>query len=181
MKINSRVIRAYLDKYALFESAISKFNEKEKILYNQVKGVLLSNFYDTSNAHNIAILLKTDPNPEDDFVNKVFYYGKILGQLDEPFIAQLFSPTYIYTQTEANSPYFWFRRNASGFKSLSPIAMPFLDIWHDALGRLKDQNTISLEDGSPDYVRAIKLYSELLEERVRQLEEELPLEEKLDD
>jgi hypothetical protein len=165
-----RVIKSYLNRYALFESNIDKFNEKEKILFNQVKAVLLSNFYDTSNAHNIAILLKTDPNPEEDFVNKVFYYGKVLGQLDEPFVAQLFSPTYIYTQTEANSPYFWIKKNSSDTKGyIKPAFIPdnFIELWHQALKELN----LTEEAVPKDMVKAIKRYSDLLSRRVEELEE----------
>lgn len=166
----NRVITAYLSKCALFENIINRFNEKEKILYNQVRAVLISNFYDTSNAHNIALLLKTDPNPQEDFVNKVFYYGKKLGQLDEPFTAQLFSPTYIYTQTEANSPYFWIKKNASnGTGYIVPNFIPdnFIEIWHQALKELNLDN----EALPKDLVKAIKRYSELLSRRVEELDE----------
>lgn len=181
MSSSYRVIKSYISRNALFESNIDRFNEKENILYNQVRGVLLSNFYDTSNAHNIAMLLKTDPNPEDDFVNKVFYYGKLLGRLDEPFVAQLFSPTYIYTQTEANSPYFWFRRNASGFHRPNFIPHAFLGLWHDAIQQLKEEGIAILEDNKPNYLEAIKRYSELLSKRVEELEEKIPREEIIND
>ena len=173
----SRVIKAYLNRYALFEASIDNFNEKEKILYNQVRGVLLSNLYDTSNAHNIALLLKTDPNPEEDFVGKVFYYGHMLGQLDEPYTAQLFSPTYIYTQTEANSPYFWFRRNASGYVKPDFIPHEFIELWHQALSEIAEEGTWRLEGNKPNYVEAIKRYSELLSKRVEDLEKAIPREE----
>jgi len=169
---SQRVLKAYLNRFALFESSIEGFNEKEKIILNQVKGVLLSNFYDTSNAHNIALLFKGDPNPEEDFVSKVFHYGKLLGQLDEPSVAQLFSPTYIYTQTEANSPYFWFRRNSSkGYAKPNFIPHEFIEIWHETLKQLNQQGKAVSEDGSPNYLGAIKLYSELLSSRVGELEE----------
>jgi len=174
---NSRILKAYLDKYALFEASIDNFNEKEKILYNQVRGVLISNFYDTSNAHNIAILFKNDPNPEDDFVNKVFYYGKMLGRLDEPFVAQLFSPTYIYTQTEANSPYFWFRKNSSGYAKPNFIPVEFIELWHQALQELKEESVELKQDSQPNYLEAIKRYSEILSKRVDELENVLPREE----
>jgi len=167
--MRNRVIKSYLNRYSLFEANVDKFNEKEKILYNQVKAVLISNFYDTSNAHNIATLLKTDPNPEEDFVNKVFYYGKRLGQLDEPFIAQLWSPTYIYTQTEANSPYFWIKKNSStGLGYIKPNFIPdnFIEIWHQALKELN----LDAEALPKDLVKAIKRYSDLLSRRVEELE-----------
>lgn len=176
---NHRIIKAFLSRKALFEATIDRFNEKEKILYNQVRGVLLSNLYDTTNAHNIALLMKGDPNPQEDFVDKVFHYGKMLGQLDEPYMAQLFSPTYIYTQTEANSPYFWFRRNSSGFSLPSFIPKEFQDLWHEALQSLKEENLIMQEDGSPNYEEAIKRYSQLLSERVDALERAIPLEEEV--
>jgi len=179
--LHGRVVLSYLKKFSLFEYSIDTFNEKEKILYNQVRGVLLSNFFDTSNAHNIAILLKTDPNPEEDFVSKVFYYGKILGQLDEPYVAQLFSPTYIYTQTEANSPYFWFRKNASGYAKPNFIPREYVGIWHDSLEELRKMNKLFTEDGKPNYILAIKLYSKMLNERVEKLEGRVPHEVLLSD
>ena len=180
MGTTDRVIKAYLDKYALFESSVDGFNEKEKILLNQVKGVLLSNFYDTSNAHNIAILFKGDPNPEEDFISKVFYYGKMLGQLDEPSVARLFSPTYIYTQTEANSPYFWFRKNSSnGYMKPNFIPKEFVEVWHQALKQLADSGKALSKDNTPNYVQAIKLYSELLSRRVEELENKIPQEDEL--
>lgn len=101
-------------KKALFEYIIHNFNLKEKIIFDQVKAVLISNGLDISNAHNIATMIKGIPYIGDSFVQDVLHYYLRMEGLEETFIAQLYSPSKQYTQSQANSPYsFWFNKGAS--------------------------------------------------------------------